>query len=144
MDKLSFKIPPSLKALPALAKHINSFYHYHQLDKSEKLILAVEELVANIIAYGRKSETDALDIQFFLTYEKTAIFVEIIDNGIAFNPLTYKVQDLSTSLEERKVGGLGIYLSQKNVDKISYQRKGSHNHLYIKIIISGEQIKKVM
>ena len=52
--------------------------------------------------------------------------------GEPFDPLAKKEPDLTLDAEERKIGGLGIFLVKKSMDGISYEYKDGHNILRIK------------
>ena len=51
------------------------------------------------------------------------------DNGAAFDPLSVPAPDLTTSLDERAVGGLGLHLVRNLMDRVSYSRAGERNQL---------------
>ncbi len=58
--------------------------------------------------------------------------ITFIDNGIPYDPLAKVDPDVTLSLEERDVGGLGIYLVKKTMDDILYEYKDGQNILRIK------------
>ncbi|MDD2811286.1 ATP-binding protein [Rhodoferax sp.] len=93
--------------------------------------LVVEELVVNIMNYGSQSGAETL-IELTLVQEGQHLHLTLSDNGMAFDPLQVKAPDLSTDLDQRPVGGLGIYLVTQLVDELSYQRVGSWNRLQIR------------
>jgi len=53
----------------------------------------------------------------------------IEDDGPSFDPLLLAAPDVTASLEERRVGGLGVYLVRQMMDAVSYRRLGGHNQL---------------
>lgn len=93
--------------------------------------LVVEELVVNIMNYGSQSGAETL-IELTLVQEGQHLHLTLSDNGMAFDPLQVKAPDLSTDLDQRPVGGLGIYLVTQLVDELSYQRVGQWNQLQIR------------
>lgn len=93
--------------------------------------LVVEELVVNIMNYGSQSGAETL-IELTLVQEGQHLHLTLSDNGMAFDPLQVRAPDLSTDLDQRPVGGLGIYLVTQLVDELSYQRVGSWNRLEIR------------
>ncbi|MDD4943677.1 MAG: ATP-binding protein [Rhodoferax sp.] len=93
--------------------------------------LVVEELVVNIMNYGSQSGAETL-IELTLVQEGQHLHLTLSDNGAAFDPLQVKAPDLSTDLDQRPVGGLGIYLVTQLVDELSYQRVGQWNQLQIR------------
>ena len=54
-----------------------------------------------------------------------------IDNGAAFDPLKQADPDVTSSAEEREIGGLGIFIVKKTMDSVSYRRNGDQNELAI-------------
>lgn len=61
--------------------------------------------------------------------EPGCLKVEIADRGIAFNPLTYPEPDLNAPLEDRQVGGLGVFLTRQFTDSLEYVRDGAWNRV---------------
>jgi anti-sigma regulatory factor (Ser/Thr protein kinase) len=51
------------------------------------------------------------------------------DDGPAFDPLSLAVPDVTASLDERPVGGLGVFLVRRMMDSVSYHRVGARNQL---------------
>ena len=91
-----------------------------------KLIL--EELVVNAINYGAPGGTTPIDIK--LQSDGETITIEIKDVGQPFDPLRDAPSpDLSLGLEERPIGGLGLYLVRTMVDEMHYRWEGGFNHL---------------
>ena len=55
----------------------------------------------------------------------------IIDSGDEYNPLLKEDPDVTLSAEERQIGGLGIFIVKKSMDKVDYIRSGGRNHLIL-------------
>jgi serine/threonine-protein kinase RsbW len=90
--------------------------------------LAVEEILANIILYGYENQTKAkINIEFEFDYEK--LLVRIRDTAKQFNPIDVEDPDTELSIEERQIGGLGIYLVKTLIDEVNYNRLDSENQL---------------
>jgi serine/threonine-protein kinase RsbW len=94
------------------------------------LQLAVDEACSNIIKYGYAAATaEERKIRIRCSRREGAIAVEITDRGKPFDPTTVAPPDLEASLEEREIGGLGIYFMKKVTDAISYAYKDGQNVL---------------
>jgi anti-sigma regulatory factor (Ser/Thr protein kinase) len=93
--------------------------------------LAIEEIAANIIFYAYPSDGDH-QIHFTFGIQDRELIISIEDDGVAFNPMNVPPPDLSTPLEDRKVGGLGVHLVRTVMDEIAYERKGQRNRLLLK------------
>lgn len=95
------------------------------------LKLAIEEIFTNIVKYGLQDQQVA-KITITLQVDDEAVHVEICDSGIAFNPLNAAAPDFYIPLEERKLGGMGIFLVKQLMDNVSYRRDENRNILTIK------------
>jgi anti-sigma regulatory factor (Ser/Thr protein kinase) len=82
------------------------------------LQLAAEEACANIIEHAYGDEGGAIQLSF-ATQEKDVILT-VVDHGPPFDPGSVNSPDLSTPLEERRIGGLGVYLIRTLVDELIY------------------------
>ncbi len=90
--------------------------------------LVMDELVVNIMDYGYDDSDHEIDIT--LTSEADAVTIEITDEGRSFDPLNDAPEpDLSSPIEERRIGGLGVYLARTMMDELVYRREGNRNHL---------------
>ena len=100
--------------------------------------LAVEEIFVNISHYAYSPDKGTVQIE--CSAEKTAdapakLTVSFTDRGKAFNPLAKPDPDITLSVEEREIGGLGIFLIKKYMDSVLYERKDNQNILtFTKII----------
>ncbi len=90
--------------------------HYH-------LNIAVEELVLNAIKHGRCSPSQGA-IQIRLRLSGPELDITITDTGIPFNPLDAPPPDLTSSLADRPIGGLGIHLVRSLMNSVEYKRVG--------------------
>lgn len=85
------------------------------------LNLALEEAVSNVILYAYPQKLgEEIDINVSKR-EKTLIFT-IKDKGVEFDPTKIPDADVSLSAEDRKIGGLGIFLIKKIMNEVSYER----------------------
>ncbi len=89
-----------------------------------KLDIAIDEIVTNIYQY---SGADKM-VFSCLTYENKCM-LQFRDNGTPYNPLDRADPDTTLSAEERNIGGLGIYMVKKSMDKMEYSRKNEENVL---------------
>ena len=106
--------------------------------ESYAIHLVCEELVVNVVSYAYADEAEGyLKIQI----EKAdgAITIRFIDGGVAFNPLEREMPDVSLSMEERQIGGLGIFLTVQMMDDVQYERINNENVVTIKKRISDEK-----
>ena len=93
--------------------------------------VAVEEIYVNIANYAYAPETGKAYISVRPDPENASVTIEFRDNGIPFDPLAKADPDVTLSAEERKIGGLGIYMVKKSMDAMEYNRKDGQNILTI-------------
>ena len=102
----------------------------HNVPKNviSEIDLALGELILNIIKYAYKEKQNS-SIHLECNIKDNKITFILIDDGAAFNPLEYKVQDEDIPLENKTIGGLGIMIVKKFMDFITYERKDNKNQL---------------
>jgi anti-sigma regulatory factor (Ser/Thr protein kinase) len=110
-------------------------------DVTFDLMVTIEEVFTNIVKYGlEKRQADKITIQLKVDTEK--VKAEIIDTGRAFNPLSLSDPDLDVPLEDRKPGGLGIYLVKELMDEVHYRRFQNGNILTLRKNLSVNREEK--
>jgi anti-sigma regulatory factor (Ser/Thr protein kinase) len=92
--------------------------------------LALEEVIVNVMTYGSLGQ-GAPHVKIDVTQEESQLQIVVVDNGAAFNPLQVAPPKLDATLEEREIGGLGLFLVFQLMDSVSYQREGDWNRLLI-------------
>ncbi len=95
-----------------------------------QLCVAVEEIFVNIAhyAYPAVNGTVRISVQ---NVEDDRVLLRFDDFGIPFNPLEKPDPNVTGSAEERDIGGLGIFMTKKAVDNISYEYVNNQNMLTI-------------
>ncbi|WP_245947068.1 ATP-binding protein [Algoriphagus yeomjeoni] len=108
----------ALSELRVFLKKTLGELHLSDVDQLQ-LILAVEEVCANLIIHSHKC--NALDfIQLDIKQNPGKLIFEITDEGKAFNMLDYEVPDLNKVKGDKRKGGLGIILVKKIMDEIEF------------------------
>ena len=120
MNSISLK--PELNELYTLNEFILTTINKENL----QLDLIVEEIFVNIVNY---SKTDFIKVK--VEFENPTLTIEFIDNGIEFNPLLKEDPETPQSIEDTKIGGLGIFLTKELADKLDYNYINGENHLII-------------
>ena len=120
--------------LPNVISFIES--ELEKFDFSFKIItqfnLVVEELFVNVANYAYKDNGNGkCKIAIEYNQDKQEVKLSIEDNGIKFNPLEKEDPDTNLSLDERPIGGLGIFLVKKNMDNIEYKYEDNKNILIL-------------
>lgn len=92
-----------------------------------KVNLVLEEFGINIMNYGYDEGWH--NFQLNLTCEAETVTIEFIDDGKPFNPLQDNPQaDTDTEVEDRPIGGLGLFLIKEMTEAFTYRREGAKNH----------------
>lgn len=94
--------------------------------------IAIDELFGNIAHYAYYPGGGEATVRVEVSKDPLAVIITFIDQGIPYDPLANADPDISLSAEERKIGGLGIYMVKKSMDEISYEYRGGQNILKIK------------
>jgi anti-sigma regulatory factor (Ser/Thr protein kinase) len=93
-----------------------------------KLHLVAEEALVNVMKYAYPEKKGDITITCS-NGNNNNIIIEITDRGIEFNPLNRPDPDTTLPIEERQIGGLGIFMIRKIMDKVEYRRDGNMNVL---------------
>ena len=94
-----------------------------------KINLACEEALVNVIKYAYPDKVGDVEITYKIINGEKGLQIEIIDRGISFNPLSIGEPDITAPVEERPIGGLGIYMVLNIMDKVNYRRDKDRNIL---------------
>lgn len=132
MEK-EIKISNDLNEIGVLATFIEELGEELSLsaETTMNINLALEEAVANIIMYAYPSEEQHSILLRVTATEKQLIFL-LTDKGASFDPTQVDEVDITLPIEERPIGGLGIFLIRSIMNEISYQRIDNENQLIMK------------
>ena len=109
-----------------------------EADLMYKIDVAAEEIFVNIAHYAYKEKLPAgVSGQAWITctYENELLTIIFRDKGVPFNPLARPDPDITLSAEDRSIGGLGIFLTKKYMDKVEYRYENDENVLTLKKMI---------
>ena len=94
--------------------------------------VAIDELFSNIAHYAYNPEIGEATVQVSVSEDPLSVIITFIDKGVPYDPLKKDDPDITLSLEDRPIGGLGIYMVKKTMDDITYEYKDGQNILAIK------------
>lgn len=102
-----------------------------RLECPMKLVMQIsmcfEEAFINIAHYAYGKDTG--DMTFSISYDKGIVTLCLKDHGVAFDPTAKTDPDITAEMEERDIGGLGIFLVKEMMDSVTYQRVDNENIL---------------
>ena len=94
--------------------------------------IAIDELFGNIAHYAYHPEVGSATVRVETEQDPRIVVITFIDGGIPYDPLMAADPDVTQSVQERQLGGLGIYMAKKSMDAITYEYKDGKNILTIK------------
>jgi anti-sigma regulatory factor (Ser/Thr protein kinase) len=99
------------------------------MKNSMAICVAIEEVFVNVAhyAYGEGEGDVSFDIGF--DNESHEVTFVMKDKGVPFDPLKKADPDITLSAEERNIGGLGIFITKKTMDKVEYTYENGENVL---------------
>lgn len=124
-------VPGQLSSLSAIAQYVLAAASRAGLDKkaSYKLRLAIDEVATNIIVHGYAEAGLAGDITIKAEVSPERLVIRLEDRAIAFDPTSQQQPDcLDLPLQQRQIGGLGVFLAVDGVDSFDYEFVGGCNH----------------
>lgn len=119
-DPARKSFPRSISSLENIFLFTGGFVQEHRIDDKVRFLLelSVEEFFTNMVKYNPEGKQD---IELLLQRDRQQIHVTLVDpDSHAFDVTKDRKIDLTKSLTERKVGGLGVYLVKKMVDSLQY------------------------
>lgn len=127
-----------LENLPLISDFINRQMLKHGLDEAKifDVRVAVDEVCTNIIQYAYPQGQEGI-IHITCVMEGSHFVVIIEDNGQPFDPLQVSDPRVEGELEERELGGLGVYFMKQLIDELKYEYReedGSESLTMIKYV----------
>lgn len=99
--------------------------------------LLLEEAFTNIIKYAHADGRDDHPVELRLRATREWLELELVDDGIAFDPFARAVDELGRPFAERNDGLMGVPLIKALSDEHHYARRGRHNHLRLRKRLPG-------
>lgn len=127
----SLKVPAVVQNLPKLIALASEFARNHGLtqERISDLELALEEAITNICLYAYGEEKGPVEVSCFQEDDGDRLIVEVRDSGKPFDILAAPPPELADDLENREVGGLGLFFIRTLTDEVEYRRVAGTNIL---------------
>jgi len=123
-------VPADAAQLTALTDFLREFWSAASLASAQRTTfeLALEEVFTNIVRHGtRPGKVPSVEVSLVVATDGLTMTIE--DDGPRFDPLSLPEPDITAELDERPVGGLGVFLVRQMMDAVSYQYVGTRNRL---------------
>jgi anti-sigma regulatory factor (Ser/Thr protein kinase) len=135
-DQLVTELRSDLSEIRRVAEEVEAFGSRNKLPEIVigHVNLALDELLTNAISYGFDRAAAAGGpvaplLKVTLRLDDERLVVEFVDNGKPFDPFKRADPDVSQSIEDREIGGLGIFLVRKLMDQVGYARVNGQNRV---------------
>ena len=100
-----------------------------QMKTQMGICVAIEEVFVNVAHYAYEGGGGKVEFSIGFNEDTRLVTFQMIDAGIPFNPLKKEDPDITLSAQERNIGGLGIFITKKTMDEISYAYENGKNVL---------------
>ncbi len=97
-----------------------------------QLAVAVEEVFVNIAYYAYAPGTGEAAVAVTVSDAPAAVTISFSDRGRPYDPLAKTDPDVTLGAEEREIGGLGIFMTKKLTDGLSYEYRDGQNVLTLR------------
>ena len=101
----------------------------------KQIALAFEECFVNIVSYAYGDNRGKAEIT--VQGDRSKVTLILKDSGSPFDPLDNPDPDLSLSVQDREIGGLGVYLTKKSMDSVAYEYTDNQNVLTMEKRLTG-------
>ena len=127
----SITVPARIDQLEAVLEFIGLELEAHNCPPKAKarLAIAAEEIFVNIARYAYAPREGEATIEIGVAGEPPVAVLRFLDHGIPYNPLEKADPDITLSAEDRKAGGLGVFMAKKIADSIHYAHEADRNIL---------------
>jgi anti-sigma regulatory factor (Ser/Thr protein kinase) len=133
----SSTIPATLDSLGSIAEYVMAAAASAGLDKraSYRLRLAVDEIATNIIVHGYANAGHQGTLEIRADIDDKALTIVIDDTGVTYDPRQAPIPDINLPLDQRPIGGLGVYLAMRSIDEFVYEHLGDRNRTIFKMYL---------
>ncbi|MEI6558841.1 MAG: ATP-binding protein [Rhodospirillaceae bacterium] len=137
---LEIRLDNRLPEIPRLADLVESFGVEHGVPDRAifNLNLALDEILTNVIEHAF-ADDDGHEILVRLAVDERSIRAEVIDDGLPYDPTARPDPDITLALEDRPIGGLGVYFAKRMMDRIEYRRDAGTNRLSLVRLIDQDR-----
>ena len=128
-----FDLPAQIESIAELTDGVNEELEAAGCPMRVQLQIdiAIDELFSNIARYAYDDHNGEASVILEITGEPKTARLTFVDSGKPFNPLLRENPDVTLGVEERKIGGLGIFVVKKSMDNVEYNFEDGKNILTI-------------
>ena len=93
--------------------------------------IALDELFSNVCHYAYGDGVGFVTVYVEELADENSVRITLADAGIPFDPLAHEDPDVSLSIKDRAIGGLGIFMVKRTMYDVSYEYKNGLNMLTV-------------
>ena len=98
------------------------------------LKVVTDEIFSNIVYYSKANNAEVVFIN-----EAEKVTLVFVDDGIPYNPMESEEPDITAGVEERSIGGLGLFMVKKMAEQVQYEYTAQKNQL---TVVLSKTVKK--
>ncbi len=135
--EIDLSLPNALSEMEALVATLDFFVETCAVPAKPayRLHLAVDEFVNNAVDHGY-GDGRAGEIGVHLRHTGEALELTLSDDGDPFDPFNAPPPDLTGTVEERRIGGLGVHLVRTFADSFGYRRENGRNIITLRLSLT--------
>ena len=136
---MKISLANDLEEIAVVGARIDEFCESHDVppEVAYAVNLSVDELLNNTITYGY-TDDEPHTIELSLRLDADAVVVEIVDDGREFEASGVPEPDTDAALEDRAVGGLGLFIVHQMMDSVEFRREDGRNVVTIAKKTAGD------
>ena len=133
-------VPAELEQLDPVLAFVSTELEAAECDAEvqTQIMIAVEEIFVNIFSYAYPPKEGMATIRMQIEGTPAIVQIEMIDQGVPYDPLKREDPDITLSAQERGIGGLGIFMVKQIMDDVSYRYEDHSNILTIRKVLNGQ------
>ena len=94
--------------------------------------VAVEEIFINIAHYAYAPDKGKAVVRVEVSENPVSVTITFVDHGVPYDPMEKQDPDVTLPVDEREIGGLGIFMTKELMDDVTYEYRDGQNILTLK------------
>ena len=136
--KAEISLTPDAESVKTVAEFLDTTLEAWEIPMKvvSKLQIVADEIYSNIVRYSQAKNAKVTAVQ-----NGTVLSLRFEDDGKPYDPTTAAEPDITASVEERQIGGLGIFMTRKMMDSVDYLYRDGQNVLTLTLTLAQEETK---
>ena len=136
VNERKFSVQPDQASIGAVSDFLDICVEEYQIPMrvGYSLKVVVDEIYSNIVYYSGAKNAEVL-----FRNEDERVTLIFSDDGMPYNPLEAKEPDITAGVEERSIGGLGLFMVKKMAESVQYEYAAERNQM---TVVMSKTVKK--